>query len=298
MSGGGAGGLFNGLSLGLARKAFTGGIIILSSATRLAFAQATGDVIEVEEELVPIPGAGLPLDNTDNVLAADGTDSGAAMAAFTTYYIYCSSSRPAYAPRSVRASATAPSRVNGELYLGAAGDALAWRFIGLCNTVGASQFRDSLTQRLVCNFFNRVPKPMQVTPAYVDNNLQTVYVENTPVWAQMNGGVASQLDYVANGLDSAWFRLDWSVAVIGAAACGMGIASNSATSPTTAAVITALAADESGSLGYSEAPAMGLRNIRALVMTGGVASTFIADFVRNGATADPLGTTLRGWVMQ
>ena len=80
------------------------------------------------------------LPTTDNLIAADGTDAGSAMAADTTYYLYGSNGSASFAPNDIRASTTAPT--NG--YLAASGNGAHWRHIGWCRTDASTQFASVL----------------------------------------------------------------------------------------------------------------------------------------------------------
>ena len=119
--------------------------------------------IEGTSELICVNGEFLDcstpktLDYDDNLLAADGTDSGGAATDAVLYYVYASNSQASYRASGIGLSATA--HTGG--YLAAAGNGLNWRLIGwvyLIDNAGTAEFRNSETERLVISKWN--PKPI------------------------------------------------------------------------------------------------------------------------------------------
>ena len=93
------------------------------------------------------------IDYDDNLLAADGTDSGGAATDAVLYYVYASNASASYRASGIGLSATA--HTGG--YLAAAGNGLNWRLIGwvyLIDNAGTAEFRDSDTERLVISKWN------------------------------------------------------------------------------------------------------------------------------------------------
>lgn len=229
--------------------------------------------------------------NTDNLLAADGSDAGAAMIASTLYYIYTSSSRPAFAPSGLRASLTAPTLVNGVYYLGAIGDAAEWRYVGCAVTDAGVLLQDSLTSRAVSSYYNRVFKSLFICPGYNDDNLNTGYNVSQANFGVLNGGTVS---YVDNGEDpvAAWFH--WNIIAGGAAICNVGIGDNSITQPAAAVAVALAASRVCGCIPWLTTPTGPvLKTLSMLFHNDGVVNTsFQADVARSGAAADPPATYL------
>lgn len=77
---------------------------------------------------------------SDNVISSTGTDSAAAAALNTTYYVYASNSLASYAASSVRLCATAPTAG----YLAGSGNGAHWRHVGWARTDASTQFADAM----------------------------------------------------------------------------------------------------------------------------------------------------------
>jgi len=129
------------------------------------------------------------------------------MTASTLYYVYLSNANASYSPSSLRASATAPSLYNGIKDLGTSGNAAKWRFAGWARTNGSTQFVDSVSQRFVANYYNRVHKALFTCPGHVNDDSDTSWTFSGTSWQQMNGGSGNLLECVANGEDDVDVRL-------------------------------------------------------------------------------------------
>ncbi len=180
------------------------------SATTISLQGYKGRYVGISGELVDV-AAGFSLAQSDNRIDATGADAAAALAVDTLYYVYVSNSLASFSPLGIRCSLVAPSNVNGVKLLGAAGNALNWRFVGWVRTIdngGTPNFADSVTQRLVINYFNKLDLRMQVTPGYVDDNAPTTYTQAaTAGFVAINGGTGSMLQYISNGEDAARVNL-------------------------------------------------------------------------------------------
>ncbi len=108
-----------------------------SSATQLELDGLAGKskLIEIDGEYVSLASA-KSVSTSDNIIAADGTDSGSGPAANQILYAYVSNSQVTYAPSSLRLSATAPT--NG--YLASSGNGRNWRHVGWARTNTSTQF--------------------------------------------------------------------------------------------------------------------------------------------------------------
>lgn len=201
-TGGGAAGTFQG------RMAYV-------DTTHVNLGQYNGDTVEVNTEAMALGAGGYTLATTDNLITGAGADAGAAMAVTKLYYIYLGNSVASTFPSTLRGSTTAPTRApNGAYYLGAAGNALNWRFVGWVYTVsnaGTPNFADTggtpvaHGQRLVANYYNRVRKDLYYCPGYNDNNATTTYASasgGAAAWVAIRGADACLVEFISNGEDS------------------------------------------------------------------------------------------------
>ncbi len=124
---------------------------------------------------------------TDNLLTAAGADSGGAMAANTTYYMYQSNGSASPFASDLRGSATAPT--SG--YLAASGNGANWRHVGWVHTDASTQFTDRFS---VCSLFYGEPHSLNVfqgtsatqaigAAAWTDINGLAKYVLLPPGWS-------------------------------------------------------------------------------------------------------------------
>lgn len=255
-------------------------------SSTLTFLPYGGNRVLVNGMLVIVPNAGMTRGVADNLITAAGADSGAAGGANTLYYVYVSNSKATFSPESIRLSATAPTTVSGVKYLGGAGNALNWRFVGWVRLNATPQFESSDTNALIVNYYNRRLYRIFANPGYVDDNAQTTYAV-TGNWAKANGGTGSQVKLIANGEDAEIIK---TIVVVSSAANigvfgGPGIDSTpplvTGEQGLTAAGATTIHSDDSKVL--SE----GFHTIDLYGATSGAAASFIADESRMGAAQDP-----------
>jgi len=112
--------------------------LVLTNTTTITSNPYGGTRAYINGEIVTITG--LTCLTSANVISATGTDSGAAAAASTHYYVYRSNSSASYAPGTVKNCATAPSTYLGNLYLAATGNGANWLYVGDCYTNAATQY--------------------------------------------------------------------------------------------------------------------------------------------------------------
>jgi hypothetical protein len=249
-----------------------------------------GNRVEIRGRLIRLGAGGLTRGIGDNLIDAAGADAGAAGAASTLYYVYVSNTLATFSPASIRLSATAPSVVNGVRYLGAAGNALNWRFVGWVFLNATPNFESSVANALIVNYYNRLLYSIFANPGYVDDNAQTSYAVNGN-WAAANGGSGSRVSFVSNGEDSAIIQTH--ATHFGTAGVDVysgpgidGAAPLKAGKATCGAVyLIGMTVDDSKVLseGYHFADLYGAGDANAF---------FVADFARLGAAADPRGSLI------
>jgi hypothetical protein len=269
------------------------------SATAFSLRPYKGNIVEVDEEKLIVPSAGLSRAPADNLISSTGTDSGGAMAASTLYYVYVSNSKASFSPSSIRASATAPSAFNGIESLAASGNGLNWRFVGWIRTDGSTQIVDTVVDRLVINYYNRRPLPIQLRPGYVNDGLQTSFSLNSTTWVALNGGTGATASYIANGEDAVEFNAAVTIGAQPSATMKAGIGDNSTTTVSTAAAFssyTAAIGIETRTAHFKSTPAAGYRTVSLIGHVSTGTFTILADLVRNGSASDPEMTYLYGVV--
>lgn len=253
-----------------------------------AQAVSNGEVVEVN--------LAMALLTTDNLIDADGDDAGAGgMAASTLFYVYVSNGGATFAPNQMRASATAPTVVEGVYYLGASGNAANWRFLAFVATDAAAELRDDPAARLVVNYYNRRPLSLFACPAYVDDNAQTTYALNTAAFAPINGGTGDSVTWISNGEDAAWLQADAHFSSAGASTAYVGVGFDSTTTPDD--VGACRSSGQSTTTGLAKTLAAGVHVAHLLACTQGTAYSVVADTARFGSSADPSATALSGWCM-
>ncbi len=267
------------------------------SATQVSLQQYIGNSVDVNGLSVALGAGGIALATTDNLISSTGTDSGAAMAASTLYYVYVSNSSASSFASDLRASTTAPLAYNGVKYLGASGNAANWRFVGWLRTNGSTQFVDSDTQRFVVNFYNRIRKRLYSCPGYSDNNAKTTWTTASTTWTSANAGTGSKLEFIANGEDSVFYT-GLCMSDAGSVEHRGGVGEGSTTTP--AVGVRGLeGAGEIYILPVSKAyvPAEGYAYLELLVGVTSGTGTFVADDGRRGAAADVAATFISAELM-
>lgn len=191
-------------------------------------------------------------------------------------------------------STTAPTRVNGLYVLANSDVGNTCIFVGWMRTDAAGNMQDNAAQRLVVNYYNRRWVSLLLRPAYADGNSTTTYALTTATWTRINAGTGDTGEWISNGEEairaSATFVLG---AVAPASIIKCGIGDNSNTQPLVCASLGSLAI--SGSSMSCQAvisAAAGYRTITMLAVTGNLATTFAADYLRDGAASDPPATYL------
>lgn len=288
--------LVNPLDPSEARFGECGGRVSLVDASEIEFAVYSSNVVEINGENVDIDDI-TNCQVLDLLIQNDGSNSGLGPAGSTRLYAYVSNSLDTNGNAlRLRLSSSAPSIYNGFYYLNSTGNGCNWRFVGWVGTDSVPAFRDDQSARLICNFYNRLRKDLLLNPNYTDGNTQTTIALNTATWARVNAGTGDTGLFVSNGEDAVDFSAQFSIVSSGAAIQHWGIGT-SATSARVAAVTAASAANVTAFTRWCEVLTDGFYSVYLLGMTGGTATTLIVDVARNGSTADPRATQLRGMVM-
>jgi hypothetical protein len=172
----------------------------------LTLGQCNGNKVVVSGQTVTIPTLGLTTLVTDHLITAAGADSGAAGVASTLYYVYLSNKKATFAPGTIRLSATPPTLVNGVKYLGNAGNALNWRFVGWVRLNGTPQFESSQLNALIVNQYNQRQQSIFATPGYNDGvDFGSFSQPAAAVWAAAASG-PSRISFISDGISAARIR--------------------------------------------------------------------------------------------
>lgn len=236
--------------------------------------------------------AGITCDVADKLINADGTEAAGAMAASTFYYLYVSSLTASYAPGDLRGSATAPTKWNGTYHLATSGNGAKWRFVGWVRTIAGPAFADSVTQRLVINYYNRLNLPMEVCPGYVNDNVQNTYAFPAGNYGLIHA--AGLLEFISNGEDDYDFTFHMTgFSDVGVARIGIG--DNSNTQPYFASHMGFIGSNVNVTHRLKKSAAVGYRQASMLAQSdAGNTITVMADDTRQGAAADPRVTYMVG----
>lgn len=279
------------------------------SAVQISLQRYKGKTIGVKDEFVILPLAGFTRLAADHTIDGTGADTGVALALDTEYFVYVSNSKAAFSSLSIRCSLVAPSLVDGVKYLGVAGDALNWRFVGRVGTfnngVGAPNFWDQAGggttkgKRLVVNYYNRLKKSIGfICQNYVNDNAKTTQALGAgPVaWTQLPGGVQS--DFLSNGEDDIDLSYQTSAIISVGSIGGVGIQLDAANSPVVEGRIVNSVSEEAVSGDQKVSVAEGHHTIFLVFsVQGGGTLTITVDDLRNGAAADPMVTGYSASIM-
>lgn len=257
----------------------------------LQLLQYAGNKVVVNGQTVVIPGGGVGLQRNvaDNLITSAGADSGAPGAANTLYYVYVSNRKSPFSPSSIRLSATAPQAVNGVYYLGAAGNARNWRFVGWVRLNATPQFQSDQSNRLIVNYYNRINLSLFTCPGYLNNDTNNTYAHTSITYTALNGGVGASMNFIANGEDA----IEASVFAMTDLTSGAGalIAAISLDSPTdslascytqfpASAISISACIDVQPSVGYHTFWITGL-------IAAGATGGFFSELAKQGAVNDP-----------
>lgn len=256
-----------------------------------------GNQISINGVNTTVPGAGMTRLVGANLITVTGADSGAPGAANTLYYVYVSNSKASFSPSSIRLSATPPSLVNGVKYLDVVGNALNWRFVGWVRLNATPQFESTDTNRLICNYYNRLQIQINWCPGYVDDNAEAAYLVPGGGFAPVAPGVgpSARGSFISNGEDGCHIRANGVGACVAGStlflAIGLdGTVNARTTAETTSTVRVTLSTDNNEVLseGYHTA------DLIAASAVGN--SVLLPDSIRAGAVADPQATYVSGFI--
>ena len=269
--------------------------LVLASATVLRLDSEGGDEIEINGEIVTIPGAGNALNTTDNLITSTGADSGGAMTASAFFHIYRSNGAASPFPNQVRASSTAPSALNGQQMLGTTGNEANWKHIGWVFTNASSQLSATESFRSVKSRFNRRRLVLRASGAYLDDNVRTESSTTSTTWTQGNGGTGSTVTFIADGVEDVSAHVHHYGFPFGAGrSIDVGISALDSTVNVDSGN-TQVAATREGMPCNSRfaAPSEGKHTVDLMVRASSAeAATTTWDDVRNGSATDPRKTSL------
>lgn len=274
-----------------------GGRLTRASATSLSLVSYNGELVEVNEDLVPIASV-VACDSTANLIDANGDDSGVPGSASTTYGVFLGSRRAANFPLALKLGPTTTfaSSTSSQRYLGTSGEAAEYRCLGLVRLNGSTQYQDDEAARFVLNYENQVPLSLFRCPAYNNNNASTTYTYNAANFGSVNAGTADFVEWLSDGYNAvdlmAQFVLSATPLIAGGTFWGIGIDST-----TSASCAANMASSTTGTVStrYVAVPSSGYHKASLLAASNG-ASTVVADLGRLGSSADPAATFLRGWL--
>lgn len=260
----------------------------------IELAEHDGAYIWINERRVSVASVA-DLTTGDNLLDADGSDSGDPIADATLYYIYASNDVPAFSPEKLMASATAPTSVNGVQMLGSTGDAAHWKYVGRFRLSGGNVV-DSESLRLVENHYHREDKNVRARPAYNDNNATTTLAFAGTSWAAINGGTGDFVAWIHDG-KAVSFRA-YAFANLASATWRIAVGIDAATSPEhgSGTAQSAGGTQSNASAEYCGAPASGYHTAHFCAVVSGGSANFQVDGGRQGASADVAITYMHGVV--
>lgn len=247
-----------------------------------------------------------PLDLTvDNVMLADGTDSGVLAAGEVFYWVYLGSKAAGAYAAKLALCETPPSRdTDGILYLPGSTE---HRYVGAvwCTNAGGgvANFADSPSERYVSNYYNRRRKSLFMCPGYADNNANTTLaVFNSATYAALLGGAGDFVGYIDNEEDAVELSAVFTTngALTGALRAGISVTGVTFDPIGVASLPNLTLALSSCAVSVSVPPGTGVvgRSLAYLVAeSSGTNVTFLADYARTGAAADPPATFIAGSVL-
>jgi hypothetical protein len=270
-------------------RMITGG----GASNTLTLAPYAGNLILINGITVTVPALGFTRLVSDDLITALGADSGGPGSPSTLYYVYVSNALASFSPSSIRLSATAPTLVNGVKYLGAAGNALNWRFVGWVFLNATPQFESDIGKQLICNYYNRLSLPLFTCPQYVDADTFTEYtVPLGAAYAPINGGVADFLEFISNGEDAIQVQAQVFIDDADIFRYGIGVDSN------TGIVVGAQVSNTESeftcdSIQYSETLSEGHHSVYLNALSLGAGSTVVASMAYEGSAHAPAATYIQ-----
>lgn len=167
-------------------------------------------------------------------------------------------------------------------------------YLGYIRASAATTTEDTVTQRFVSNFFNRVARRLFVCPGYTDANDYTSYTTTSTTFTQVNGGAGGTVKWLSDGETPFELKM-YVLGTQGADSMRIGMGIDSTTSPEAAAFLTGSGIN--APCGINRPIAEGYHTADMLVTNVTAATaTLFSDQPRNGAAADPRTTYMEGWV--
>lgn len=169
-----------------------------------------------------------------------------------------------------------------------------YKLLGTFRTSAADTIADTITQRFLANVYNRRSRKLFTCPGYTDDNATTTYVLANVVWASLNGGTGSTLEFVSSLFDG---DLECYAQMIAANGSGgivyLGIGVNTTTSPQYSSAYQGQTNADTISVSGPFTPPDGYNYFEICGVRATANATAVADLVRLGATADPYATFIR-----
>lgn len=272
-----------------ATAAFHGRLQIDDSVT-MSLQRYIGNWVEVDGTPVAITSDGRTCTTSDGLVNSQGGETTTTPAGDLLYSVYLNRDGR------LRMSLTSPSSYLGAYYLGTGLQEREWRFCGWAYLDSATQFNDSETVRLLCNYYNRVVKDLFLCPAYADDDAQTVYTETAVIWSRANSGNGSKIEFLSNAEDAAVLHGTASVYNSGNNTTELGIGVDDVTTPLRVGIHGGTTTGNIA-IHYSDVLAVGYHRADLLVRVSAGTGTYIADDERYGGTADPPVTYISGQVL-
>lgn len=258
---------------------------------------------------------------TDNTFQLQGIDSTAygvytsggtatrsapSLAASTLYYAYVANSAPTFGSSDVKLSIVAPTAGTtastarlGVYYLGDSGDAADYRHVAMVRTNASTQFVDSVNQRFIANYHNRLWKRGLATPGYVNDAAATSYSHVNTSYGQANAGTGSKFEFVSYGDEDINYHAQLLCQMVGGATptVGLGVGENLSTYPAAAhsEVVQASAQQNTYHVRHHFTPSSGYNFLDLLVYVSTNTLTVWADWIAGlpgGPPPDPYGSFL------
>lgn len=282
------------------RANFNGGRIDTVAAGSIEFNRYTGEYVEVNDRLVPIPTTGIALSVASNLIDSDGSDAGAPGSPSTFYCVYLSNDVATDFPQELRLSSTSPtdSNTSGQRYLNTTGNGANWRLVGYVYLDSGGNFVDNEAQRYVVNEANRIPRRLRLTPGYNNNNALTAVAFVSANFGRINAGTGDTVGWCDNGRDIAvWLSAHFAITLTPAAATYWGIGIDSNTAASVCAIVAAGAVNVSVGASIFVPPASPALRTATMLAATGAGATWLADAGRSGSAADVPATYLEGWIL-
>ncbi len=174
------------------------------------------------------------------------------------------------------------------------GDA-TMRYVGVvATTATAGETEDSLVNRLVGNYYNRVPRMVVTCPGYVDDNVIQTYTVTATTMTPNNGGTGAYIHFVLPDLDYPLFIYKLFGNTTSAIKFGIGF--DSVVTTSSVGYQDGSAVNYTTSNPFMDQLTAGLHYAVMLSCRGSSNGTITADRLRDGGTKDMMATFMSGLI--